>query len=327
MSRNLWVAAHVLFVALRPSTGSDAVPTSERHMAATRRLEAIASIADLEADVSDASCRLLQVDAREASKASMRSAQNTFAAREQKNEVEQVNRTAADQKASMRSAQNNLAAREQKNEVEQLNRTAAGQKAASAQRVSVADALVQSAEGPGAAAAVAGTVQARKESMDLGQAISLVISDALPDPDAPASPPTKKKSKVILMLLEMVPVCGPIGLDRFYLGSTKTGLAKLTVCICTCLVGGLVWGLIDAIIVISNSLSRSQSINSLGLEAEFDEDETEPAFYLACIAVVVQLLCLCFCTGWRYMGSKQAPKEDTVIIGAPAGARLISAAR
>mmetsp|Transcript_935 Transcript_935/g.2463 ORF Transcript_935/g.2463 Transcript_935/m.2463 type:complete len:299 (+) Transcript_935:83-979(+) len=297
MSRNLWVAAHVLFVALRPSTGSDAVPTSERHMAATRRLEAIASIAELEADVTDASCRLLQVDAREASKASMRSAQNTFAAREQKNEVEQ------------------------------LNRTAAGQKAASAQRVSVADALVQSAEGPGAAAAVAGTVQARKESMDLGQAISLVISDALPDPDAPASPPTKKKSKVILMLLEMVPVCGPIGLDRFYLGSTKTGLAKLTVCICTCLVGGLVWGLIDAIIVISNSLSRSQSINSLGLEAEFDEDETEPAFYLACIAVVVQLLCLCFCTGWRYMGSKQAPKEDTVIIGAPAGARLISAAR
>mmetsp|Transcript_44435 Transcript_44435/g.118803 ORF Transcript_44435/g.118803 Transcript_44435/m.118803 type:complete len:287 (-) Transcript_44435:225-1085(-) len=285
MSRNLWVAAQVLFVALRPSAGSDAAPTSQSHMAATRRLEAIASIAELEADATDASCRLLQVDAREASKASKRSAQNTFAAREQKNEVEQVNRTAA------------------------------GQKAASAQRVSVA------------AAAVAGALQARKASMGLDQAISLVITDALPDPDAPASPPKKKKSKVILMLLEMVPVCGPIGLDRFYLGSTKTGLAKLTVCLCTCLVGGLVWGLIDAIIVILNSLSRKQSINSLGLEAEFDEDETEPAFYLACIAVVVQILCLCFCTGWRYMGSKQAPKEDTVIIGAPAGARLISSAR
>eukprot|EP00446_Apocalathium_sp_SHHI-4_P015042 CAMPEP_0177203990 /NCGR_PEP_ID=MMETSP0367-20130122/28107_1 /TAXON_ID=447022 ORGANISM="Scrippsiella hangoei-like, Strain SHHI-4" /NCGR_SAMPLE_ID=MMETSP0367 /ASSEMBLY_ACC=CAM_ASM_000362 /LENGTH=315 /DNA_ID=CAMNT_0018652653 /DNA_START=81 /DNA_END=1028 /DNA_ORIENTATION=+ len=315
MSRNLWVAAQVLFVALRPSAGSDAAPTSQSHMAATRRLEAIASIAELEADATDASCRLLQVDAREASKASKRSAQNTFAAREQKNEVEEVNRTAADQKASKRSAQNTFAAREQKNEVEQVNRTAAGQKAASAQRVSVA------------AAAVAGALQARKASMGLDQAISLVITDALPDPDAPASPPKKKKSKVILMLLEMVPVCGPIGLDRFYLGSTKTGLAKLTVCLCTCLVGGLVWGLIDAIIVILNSLSRKQSINSLGLEAEFDEDETEPAFYLACIAVVVQILCLCFCTGWRYMGSKQAPKEDTVIIGAPAGARLISSAR
>eukprot|EP00446_Apocalathium_sp_SHHI-4_P022528 CAMPEP_0177278932 /NCGR_PEP_ID=MMETSP0367-20130122/69568_1 /TAXON_ID=447022 ORGANISM="Scrippsiella hangoei-like, Strain SHHI-4" /NCGR_SAMPLE_ID=MMETSP0367 /ASSEMBLY_ACC=CAM_ASM_000362 /LENGTH=283 /DNA_ID=CAMNT_0018735575 /DNA_START=81 /DNA_END=933 /DNA_ORIENTATION=- len=283
MSRNLWVAAQVLFVALRPSAGSDAAPTSQSHMAATRRLEAIASIAELEADAT--------------------------------NEVEEVNRTAADQKASKRSAQNTFAAREQKNEVEQVNRTAAGQKAASAQRVSVA------------AAAVAGALQARKASMGLDQAISLVITDALPDPDAPASPPKKKKSKVILMLLEMVPVCGPIGLDRFYLGSTKTGLAKLTVCLCTCLVGGLVWGLIDAIIVILNSLSRKQSINSLGLEAEFDEDETEPAFYLACIAVVVQILCLCFCTGWRYMGSKQAPKEDTVIIGAPAGARLISSAR
>jgi len=290
MSRNLWVAAHVLFVALRPSTGSDAVPTSQSHTAATRRLEAIASTAELEADATDASCRLLQVDAREASKASKSSAQNTFAAREQKNEVEQVNRTAA------------------------------GQKAASAQRVSVADALSQAAEAPGAAAAVAGALQARK-------AISLVITDALPDPDAPASPPKKKKSKVILMLLEMVPVCGPIGLDRFYLGSTKTGLAKLTVCLCTCLVGGLVWGLIDAIIVILNSLFRKQSINSLGLEAEFDEDETEPAFYLACIAVVVQILCLCFCTGCRYMGSKQAPKEDTAIIGVPAGARLISSGR
>jgi len=320
MSRNLWVAAHVLFVALRPSTGSDAVPTSQSHTAATRRLEAIASTAELEADATDASCRLLQVDAREASKASKSSAQNTFAAREQKNEVEQVNRTAADQKASKRSAQNTFAAREQKNEVEQVNRTAAGQKAASAQRVSVADALSQAAEAPGAAAAVAGALQARK-------AISLVITDALPDPDAPASPPKKKKSKVILMLLEMVPVCGPIGLDRFYLGSTKTGLAKLTVCLCTCLVGGLVWGLIDAIIVILNSLFRKQSINSLGLEAEFDEDETEPAFYLACIAVVVQILCLCFCTGCRYMGSKQAPKEDTAIIGVPAGARLISSGR
>jgi len=236
MSRNLWVAAHVLFVALRLSTGSGAVPTSESHMASTRRLEAIASIADLEADVSDASCRLLQVDAREASKAKF-----------------------------LKSA--------------------------------------------------------------IAKAISPAITDALPDPDAPTSPPKKTKRKVILMLLEMVPLCGPIGLDRFYLGCTNTALAKLTVCLCTCLVGGLVWGLIDAIIVVLNCLSRKQSINSLGLEAEFDEDDTEPAVYLACSAVLVQILCFCFCTGWCYMGSKQAPKEDTVIIGAPAGAHLISSAR
>merc|ERR1719356_134306 len=41
-----------------------------------------------------------------------------------------------------------------------------------------------------------------------------------------------RKNKIVLMVLEILPLCGPLGIDRFYLGSTFTGLAKLTVCVC-----------------------------------------------------------------------------------------------
>lgn len=133
--------------------------------------------------------------------------------------------------------------------------------------------------------------------------------------------PKPKKSKVILMILEMVPLCGPLGIDRFYLGATHTAIAKLIVCICTCLVGGLVWGLLDAIIVIINSLTRQSSIDSLGMVAEFSEDEVEPAHTLAVIGVVVQIF---FCCGGprflsfvhsRLFGRKEPPPSATPASG------------
>jgi len=139
---------------------------------------------------------------------------------------------------------------------------------------------------------------------------------------------TPKKNKVVLMILEMVPLCGPLGIDRFYLGDTKTAVAKLIVCICTCLVGGLVWGLLDAIIVIVNSLTRKSSINSLGMVAQFSEDEVEPAHTLAVIGVVVQIF---FCCGGprllsfahtRLMGRKEPPQAIAAPANGPGGAML-----
>jgi len=137
-----------------------------------------------------------------------------------------------------------------------------------------------------------------------------------------------KKNKVVLMILEMVPLCGPLGIDRFYLGDTKTAVAKLIVCICTCLTGGLVWGLLDAIIVIVNSLTRKSSINSLGMVAQFSEDEIEPAHTLAVIGVVVQIF---FCCGGprflsfahaRLFGRKEPPQATAGPANGPGGALL-----
>jgi len=109
--------------------------------------------------------------------------------------------------------------------------------------------------------------------------------------EAPAEPP--KRSKVVLMLLEIIPPCGQLGIDRFYIGAWKTGLAKLCVCICTCLVGGLVWGLVDAMIVIMNCLGRDKSIDVFGMQASFTADEVETAHALAVVGVAIQFLTCC----------------------------------
>ena len=44
--------------------------------------------------------------------------------------------------------------------------------------------------------------------------------------------------QVTLMVIEMIPPLGALGVDRLYLGSTITGLVKMGVCICTCFIGG-----------------------------------------------------------------------------------------
>lgn len=160
----------------------------------------------------------------------------------------------------------------------------------------------------------------------IGSALGLV-DDKVDDELDAAGSPKPKKSKVVLMILEMVPLCGPLGIDRFYLGATKTAVAKLIVCICTCLVGGLVWGLLDAIVVIVNSLARKTTINNLGMEADFAEDDIETAHTLAVIGVVVQVF---FCCGGprlislifaRIKGSKDAQPTANPA-NAPAAAML-----
>lgn len=131
-------------------------------------------------------------------------------------------------------------------------------------------------------AATAG--KGERSSSDIG---SEEEEEEQPVRDAP------KKNKVVLMVLEMIPLAGPLGLDRFYLGATGTAVAKLTVCICTCLVGGLLWGLLDALIVIANALGRKPNISTLGMVATFGEDQIEPSFALALIAIILQVFVCC----------------------------------
>jgi len=110
--------------------------------------------------------------------------------------------------------------------------------------------------------------------------------------DQNASVPVKNKA--VLMALEIIPLCGPLGIDRFYLGNMPLGIAKLLVCLCTCFVGGIIWGAIDAIIIIINGLTRSDHINIAGMRAIFpDAHQVETAHTLAIVAIVLQAFCCC----------------------------------
>lgn len=113
------------------------------------------------------------------------------------------------------------------------------------------------------------------------------------------TPPLLNKNKIFLVILEIVPLCGPLGIDRFYLGNFSLAIAKCAVCICTCFVGGIIWGTIDAIVVIVNALGRKRSLNTLGMAAVFKESQVEPAFALAVVAIIFQVFfCCCgFCGG------------------------------
>jgi len=111
-----------------------------------------------------------------------------------------------------------------------------------------------------------------------------------------------KKNKITLIALEIAPLLGPLGIDRFYLGGATDVLAwsKFAVCVCTCFVGGLVWGLVDTIAVITNCLQRQPSINILGMQAKFSSGQLTSAHALAVFAIVFHtLFCIAGCFGAR----------------------------
>mmetsp|Transcript_22482 Transcript_22482/g.41385 ORF Transcript_22482/g.41385 Transcript_22482/m.41385 type:complete len:116 (+) Transcript_22482:325-672(+) len=89
----------------------------------------------------------------------------------------------------------------------------------------------------------------------------------------------------------MVPLLGCLGIDRLYLGATVTGCIKLGVCLCTCFIGGVVWGIIDAVVIFLNAVEKEESIDSLGMSAQFaDPQRVETAQTLAWVMLGVWLL-------------------------------------
>jgi hypothetical protein len=109
-----------------------------------------------------------------------------------------------------------------------------------------------------------------------------------------ASAGNRQKSKRVLLLLEMIPPCGLLGIDRFYMGSVSSGIAKLVICIAGLFVCGIPWAVIDQVGVISNGLRRKDSINFLGMVADFDELEIELAHTLSVIAIFANVIFTCF---------------------------------
>jgi TM2 domain-containing membrane protein YozV len=66
--------------------------------------------------------------------------------------------------------------------------------------------------------------------------------------------PFSEKSKVIAGLLQLLGLFGIVGIGRIYLGQTGFGVAQLVVGLVTCGVGAVVWGIIDAILILMDKV-------------------------------------------------------------------------
>ncbi|BBY29817.1 TM2 domain-containing protein [Mycolicibacterium sediminis] len=80
------------------------------------------------------------------------------------------------------------------------------------------------------------------------------------DPSAPygrhplTGEPYSEKSKLVAGLLQLVGLIGVLGIGRFYLGDTKMGVIQLVVGLVTCGVAAIVWGIIDAIMILTDKV-------------------------------------------------------------------------
>ncbi len=80
------------------------------------------------------------------------------------------------------------------------------------------------------------------------------------DPAAPygrhplTGEPLSDKSKTVAGLLQLLGLFGIVGIGRIYLGYTGLGVAQLIVGIVTCFVGAIVWGIIDAVLILTDKV-------------------------------------------------------------------------
>lgn len=80
------------------------------------------------------------------------------------------------------------------------------------------------------------------------------------DPTAPygrhpmTGEPFSDKSKVIAGLLQLLGLFGLVGIGRIYLGQTGLGVAQLIVGLVTCGIGAVIWGVIDAVLILTDKV-------------------------------------------------------------------------
>jgi TM2 domain-containing membrane protein YozV len=83
---------------------------------------------------------------------------------------------------------------------------------------------------------------------------------AYADPAAPygrhplTGEPLSDKSKVVAGLLQLLGLLGLVGIGRIYLGYTGLGIAQLIVGLITCGIGAVIWGIIDAILLLTDKV-------------------------------------------------------------------------
>jgi TM2 domain-containing membrane protein YozV len=84
------------------------------------------------------------------------------------------------------------------------------------------------------------------------------------DPAAPfgrhpfTGEPYSDKSKIAAGLLQLLGLLGLVGIGRMYLGQIGYGIAQLLVGLVTCGIGAWVWGIIDAILILTDNVRDSQ---------------------------------------------------------------------
>eukprot|EP00927_Polykrikos_kofoidii_P034838 TRINITY_DN29467_c0_g1_i1.p1 TRINITY_DN29467_c0_g1~~TRINITY_DN29467_c0_g1_i1.p1 ORF type:complete len:269 (-),score=46.44 TRINITY_DN29467_c0_g1_i1:87-893(-) len=100
-----------------------------------------------------------------------------------------------------------------------------------------------------------------------------------------------QKIKSTLLVLELLGL-GFFGVDRCFMGQTMCGFVKAFTC------GGLlVWGFLDYMLIVINSLCKMDEMHMLGYNAAFkDKDDITLAFWLSCLFLLHTLLCGGWCS-------------------------------
>lgn len=84
------------------------------------------------------------------------------------------------------------------------------------------------------------------------------------DPSAPygrhpvTGEPLSDKSKVIAGLLQLIGLLGFLGFGRIYLGQIGLGIAQLVVGLLTFGLGAAIWGIVDAILILTDKVRDPQ---------------------------------------------------------------------
>ncbi|OAN37344.1 NINE protein [Mycolicibacterium iranicum] len=84
------------------------------------------------------------------------------------------------------------------------------------------------------------------------------------DPAAPfgrhpvTGEPFSEKSKVVGGLLQLLGLFGLVGIGRIYLGYTTLGIIQLVVGLLTCGIGAIVWGIVDAVLILTDKVRDPQ---------------------------------------------------------------------
>mmetsp|Transcript_70820 Transcript_70820/g.207533 ORF Transcript_70820/g.207533 Transcript_70820/m.207533 type:complete len:179 (-) Transcript_70820:42-578(-) len=116
--------------------------------------------------------------------------------------------------------------------------------------------------------------------------------------------PLPKKNKTILLILLVLDL-GCCGVDRFYLGSWRTGLAKLFTC------GGCgIWTLIDWVVIVQNGVNKRHEIHTLDMDASFEEDTIDSGYMISWMAIAV-LVAHVICGIGRARGTKMEDSSSS----------------
>jgi TM2 domain-containing membrane protein YozV len=84
------------------------------------------------------------------------------------------------------------------------------------------------------------------------------------DPAAPfgrhpvTGQPLSDKSKTVAGLLQLLGLLGIAGIGRIYLGHVGLGVAQLLVGLATCGLGAVIWGTVDALLILTDKVSDPQ---------------------------------------------------------------------